>query len=469
MIRLTALFLVPVCLAVACQAEEITVETRPFTREASFLATAMPDAEKDCVLLKLEAKTWQDFQVDELAEHGSRVAKGDTLVSFDAKDIDKKLVDLRRSLDASTLTLAQTELDFNHLQETAPYTLDTLRRNAEIAKEENAYFTKTQRQALEETAATEVEHKKQALSNQKEELRQLTKMYAADDLTEDTEEIILTRQKDAVVTAEFALRLKTLDCKRMLEVTLPREAITLAHHERDTALILRKAEQDIPRSIAQKKIEWETLKTASQRDKENLADLEADRALFTCKAPADGWFYHGPIERGRWAPAEAIKTLFKHGRPMVNRPFATFVPATTKLVWVAFLDEATARSLTLGHAGVATLAGREDLDIPVKLTQLATVPGPDSAYRADLSAAWPEDLALPTGATARMRLITYERPEAIAIPTKALTYDAKGWCVEVKLADGKTERRPVKRGRVSREDTEILSGLEVGQVIVAPK
>ena len=40
--------------------------------------------------------------------------------------------------------------------------------------------------------------------------------------------------------------------------------------------------------------------------------------------------------------------------------------------------------------------------------------------------------------------------------------------MEVKLADGKTERRPVKRGHVSKDETEILAGLEVGQVVVVP-
>jgi HlyD family secretion protein len=54
------------------------------------------------------------------------------------------------------------------------------------------------------------------------------------------------------------------------------------------------------------------------------------------------------------------------------------------------------------------------------------------------------------------------------VPTKAVSFDAAGWTVDVKLADGKTERRPVKRGRVSKDETEILSGLEVGQVIVVP-
>ena len=90
-------------------------------------------------------------------------------------------------------------------------------------------------------------------------------------------------------------------------------------------------------------------------------------------------------------------------------------------------------------------------------------------YRADLAATWPKDFVPATGATAQIRMISYHQAAAIAIPNKALNLDPKGWSVNVKLADGKTERRPVKRGRVSKEDVEILSGLEVGQVIVTPQ
>ena len=65
-------------------------------------------------------------------------------------------------------------------------------------------------------------------------------------------------------------------------------------------------------------------------------------------------------------------------------------------------------------------------------------------------------------------MIAYQQAAAIAIPSKAITYDANGWGVEAKLTDGKTERRPVKRGRVPKDETEILSGLEVGQVVLTP-
>jgi len=468
MIRSSAFFLIPVLFAAVSHAGEVTIEPRPFTIEKSFTATALP--ESGCVLLQVEPKIWADFQITTLAAHGVKVAKGDLLAGFEVEEIDKKLTDARRSLAAGTLSLAQAELDLKKLVETSPYKLEAYRRVARIAKEENAYFTQTSRKSAEESAGQQLKRRKEMLENEQEELKQLTQMYKADDVTEDTEEIILTRQKDAVAAAEFALRMEKLAHTRTVEVLLPREAVTLVNNERDTAIAMTKAELDIPRAIELKKIELEGLKTANAREKDALAELEKDRKLFEIKAPADGWFYHGSIENGRWSPPnpELLKSLVIHGRPTVNRPFATFVPASAKLVLAAFVDEATARSLKPELSGIATLAGREDLEIPVILNQLAISPGLDGSYRVGLTATWPKDLTPVTGSTVQARLVVYQQDAVITVPTKAIGHGPKGWTVDVKLTNGKTEKRPIKRGRVSGDQTEILSGLEIGQVIVSP-
>lgn len=460
----------PILLAtVTLHAGEITIEHRPFVIEATFNATIMPEGE--VMLLEIDAKVWEDFRLVHLAPHGAMVSKGGLLAGFDTLGIDHKLEDTRRAIAAGSLALAHAEQELNSLVETAPHRLDAARRAAQIAKEENAYFTTVRRKAEEETANHRLERIKQQLSNQQEELRQLSRMYQADDLTdatEETEEIILTRQKDSVISAEFALRMETLNNQRTLKVALPREALTLADGERDTAIAFSSAEKEIPRTIERKKLELEALKTAQAREQQALADLELDRKLCEFKAPADGWFYYGAIQNGRWTTGDAIKNLVKNGRPTVRRPFATFIPASAPLAIVAFPSETTARLLALDLTGTATFTGREDSEFQVKLTQLSNIPEPDGSYRAQLSATWPTDPKPAAGATVQIRLISYQKPAAIVIPNKALTHDSRGWTAEIKLADGKTERRPVKRGRVSGDDTEILNGLEIGQVILAP-
>ena len=465
MIRLLHRPLVAILLTGFAHADELTLQPKLFFTEQSFGATAIPS---ETTRIRLEPKAWTVFEFTHLAAHGSKVAAGEVLVAFDTEDIDKKLTDEGRALATSELTHAQAEMDFSNLSETVPLKLDALRRAARIAKEENLYFTTTRRKTTEDHAAHALKRAKETLENQQEELRQLTKMYAADDLVEETEEIILTRQRDAVKHAEFALRMEQLDYDRTLKVTLPREADTLAASERETALALAKGEADLPRHLKLQKIQLETATTALARDKESLAKLQADRKLFEIKAPGAGWFYYGNIEDGRWSTGELLKTLMLGGQAPVKRAFATFIPASSKLALMAFVDDAAARSLTPELKGRATLAGREDLDIPVKLSKLADTPEPDGRYRACFEVSWPAGISIAPGSNAEVSLITYEKTAAIAVPTKALTFTPAGWTAEVKLADGKTERRPVKRGRASKTTSEILSGLEAGQVILTP-
>jgi hypothetical protein len=462
--RVAPFQIIPALIVAASHAGEVTIEPRPFFIEKSFAAAVLPGGE--CTLLRLDSQVWKDFTLLEIRPHGSVVAKGDLLVRFDPEDIDQKIEDVRSQLASSTLTLEQAERDAKLLEETAGHKLEGIRRAAETAKEENAYFTQVRRKATEDAATQALKRSQQMLANQREELKQLSKMYEADDITENTEEIILVRQQDAVAAAEFALRMEVLDHKRTLEVSLPREAKTLADSERDTAIAIQKAETDIPRAIELSKLSVQSLKTSHLRARQDLAELEADRLLFEIKAPAAGRFYHGPIENGRWTLGELAKSLVPHGCAPVHSAFATFVPGTAKLNLVAFIDEATARTCKPEMAAIATLAGREDLEVPAKISNIATAPGPDGAWRIDLTPAWPDGLGPVAGVTAQVRLISYQQAAAIVVPNKALTFTAAGWTVDVKLADGKTEARAVKRGRVSREETEILSGLEIGQVVM---
>jgi HlyD family secretion protein len=465
MARLTSLPLVAVLLAGFAHAGELTIQPKAFFTEQAFSASALPS---EATLIRLDSKVWPDFEITQLAAHGSMVAAGAALVTFDAAAITKKLADASRACAISELNLAQATLELAILTESTPLKLDSVRRAARNAKDENQYFSATRRNAAEQQAAHALMRAKETLGNQQEELRQLTKMYAADELTEETEEIILVRQRDAVGHAEFALRMEQLDHDRTLKVTLPREAETLAASERDTALALAKAEAELPRQLIVQKLQLEALNTACTRDKETLADLQADRKLFEIKAPAAGWFYHGPIEDGRWTTGELIKSLLVGGKAPVKRAFATFIPTTAKLGLTAFVDAASARALAPGLKGSATLSGREDLELPLQLTQLASTPEPDGRYRANLEVTWPEGLLIAPGTPAEVTLIAYDKAAAIAVPTKALTFTPGGWTVEVKLADGKTEHRLVKRGRAAKDTTEIRSGLEAGQVILTP-
>jgi HlyD family secretion protein len=447
-------------------AAEITVEPKPFTIERSLAATALPT---ESSLLKIQAETLPALEIKSIVDHGSRVKAGQVLVEFDTEMIDHKLDDGRRALDSAALSLGQAEIELKSLKDSAPLKLDATKRAARDATEALAYFITTDRQIKEQRAEQMLKRYQQSLEGEKEELRQLEKMYKADDLTEETEEIILKRQHDSVTAAEFSLKSEELDHKRTLEIEIPHLLEEFEATAKSSTLSLAKAETEIPRQISLKEIELVTTRTALDRQKEDFSKLTADRnRINPIKAAADGWFYHGAIEDGRWTTGDAVKALVPTGQIAAKRAFATFIPATSPLALVAFTDEATATSLPLDSSGIALAPGREDLLITAKVGAIAAAPGTDGRYRIDLTTTWPADALPAPGTSAQVRFISYENPAALAVPTSALHNAKDGWSVTVKLADGKTGPHPVKRGRVSGDLIEILSGLETGQVIITP-
>eukprot|EP00903_Cladosiphon_okamuranus_P003495 g3493.t1 len=328
--------------------------TRNLEKEG-FSATALPE---DSTPIQLAPGEWTNYRISDLKEHAAVVKRGDTLISFDPEEINRKIADLTAEISGKELQLQQAEADLATLQKTVPRRLAQLKRGAEQAAEELEYFNKTSRKSSEEAAEFALKRQQQALASTREELKQLLQMYEADDITEETEEIILQNQRNAVEYAEFALRRETLNHRRTLDVTIPRKAIELTEARDESALQLESGSKDLPRSIELKKIEIGILKTNLQRASETLKKLQADRKAFEFKASTDGIFYHGSMENGNWTSGDLVKNLRIGASPPLNRAFATFIPADTSLRAHAFLDQTTTLALGPGAEGTASLEGR---------------------------------------------------------------------------------------------------------------
>ncbi|WP_035609928.1 hypothetical protein, partial [Haloferula sp. BvORR071] len=370
----------------AAPAAEITVESKPFTIDRGFQAMILPAKPG---LIAIDPQSWGDFTIEQIIPHGSPVKKGDLLVKFDRESYDRKLEDLKRAVESRALTLASQELAFLKFSEETTLRLEAARRAQRVASEELEYFTKTSRKSQEEEAADDLESSKHRLEAAQEELKQLKMMYEADDLTEQTEEIILKRQEYAVKSAELSFKTAGLTTKRILEVQLPRQLETLTSNAKSTAIDLEKSEKNLPRGLETARLDLEAARIAAAREKKDLADLEKDSALFELKADADGVFYYGSLDEGRWSLGEIAKMLIKGGKVPFIRPFASLVPKESNLGLVAHVDEAMARSLRSSMKGSVTASGREDVALTAVIQKVASVPAPDGRYRIDLLPEWP--------------------------------------------------------------------------------
>ena len=448
------------------ETKKLTIQPGEFVIRESFTARAFPT---DPVPVSIAAESWSAFEITSIAPHGAAVEEGDVLIAFSGDDLLRKIEDLENTVANREHEIAAATLELTNLKETAEERLAASRRAAKEAADDHEYYIETRHPIDLEAAEQSIKRSEQRLLSANEELVQLKRMYEADDLVEETEEMILTRQRDAVEAAEFALRFEKLQQARRLETTLPRHIETLVETKKQTARKLATDEEEIPRTITLKEAALEALKTTQARERETLAKLTADRELLEITAPADGTFYYGAIENGEWTTGDLLRPLVVGGSPPVKRQLATFIPAETTLTFHAMLDEATARSIgDEKPGGLAVLTGRGDVSIPVTVASVSHVPSPALRHHAILTAEWPEDVRIAPGASAEVHLITHAREEAILVPVKALAFGPGGWEIEVKLADGKTQKRQVTRGRAHDDKVEILDGLEAGQVIVLP-
>ncbi|MBK1883042.1 hypothetical protein JIN85_11490, partial [Luteolibacter pohnpeiensis] len=242
---------------VAAHAAETTVKLQPFEVDRSFPATLLPSKP---TLISVDPKQFGDFTIETIVPHGAQVQKGDVLVKFESKAFKRKLEDQKRAVEANRLSLASNELSYSKLKEETDMKMDAAKRAARIAAEDLAYFKETGRKAKEDDAQNDLETAAQRLEGAKEELRQLKKMYEADDVTEETEEIILKRQEFTVKSAELSKHLTDLAIAQRLEKTIPRELEQLTAADHSAALALEKAQNELPRSLESAKISLDAAK-----------------------------------------------------------------------------------------------------------------------------------------------------------------------------------------------------------------
>src|SRR5579864_4053008 len=156
-----------------------------------------------------------------VAPHGAKVKKGDILAAFDRRKIDEVIDDLEveKKVLETGIKLAEEELPL--FQKSVPVDLAAAETAKKRADEDLKYFLDVGKGQYIKEANNYLKMAKFYLEFSQEELRQLEKMYKANDLTEDTEKIILKRQRYYVEMAKFMVESAVLDHDYTMKFSLP--------------------------------------------------------------------------------------------------------------------------------------------------------------------------------------------------------------------------------------------------------
>jgi len=418
----------------------------------------------------LHPETWSSLTVIKAVDHGKTVEKGETLVWLDTTDIDQQLEDLEHAQRLSKLSqrVAKTQLEL--LKKTVPLDLAAAERAQEIANQDLNDFMKTDRPFQEESAKFSLKSSQNSLEYAEEELKQLEKMYKADDLTEETEEIILKRARNDVERSRFYLRRAELDTKETLERELPRAEQRMIDAARRADIALAKSSATLPVDLQKEEIGLEKQLLEDQRSQQKLAKLRRDRQLMDVTAPASGYVYYGKWTRGKWSGADSVASqLIEGGKLSPHNVFMTIVNPRPLRIRVD-VPEKELHRLNRGLKGKATPNGFPQLELPVTLRQLSPLPVGGETFDGQFDVTLPETAkAIVPGMGCKLTLVIHDKADAITVPAKAVfENDADGQrnVVYVKREGSEPEKRNVVVGQRTEEKWEIVRGLSEGDQVL---
>lgn len=443
------------------------VEKGPFRVEVVFKGTF--EAER-MTEVSIKPEVWKELTVVKAVESGTQVKKGDVLVTFDTEKIDKAIRDMEVDQRLAELSIHMAELEIPVLEKTTPLDLAAAERQKRQVEEDVEKFMKVDRPLSEETAKFGVKNSRHMLEYQKEELKQLEKMYRSKDLTEETEEIILKRQRNQVESAEFMLKMAENRAKQTLEVDLPRREQDLKDSRERIRLTYEKTNSTLPLTLNQKKLGLEKAKYERARAAEKMQNIKQDRELLTVKVPVDGIVYFGKSVQGNWTSATAAAKLHKGGNVMPEEAFMTILQARPVFVR-GTVEEKDSRLFEIGAACKIIAHAFPDTKFEGKVEKLAEVPvGGVFEVRVGVD---PKDMPrLLPGMTCSVKIVPYLREEALTLPTAALfndDVDDDKFFVYRVGKDGKPEKKSVTVGKKYAGKAEVLSGLKAGDEVSLTK
>jgi multidrug efflux pump subunit AcrA (membrane-fusion protein) len=447
------------------------VEKKPF-RVALALKGVLESAEAVAIAHRPEPVinvpyTSVPMTIRTIVDHGANVRQGDVLVALDTRKLDQVMEQMKTDLQGMLASLQIAEREQPLAEKSAPLELETADRMKREADEDLAYYMKTGRRQAEERANQGLRYATFSYEFAKEQLRQLEKMYKANDLTEDTEQIILKRQRFQVDEEKLDLKNAEIDRDHVLKTILPRKDKLLNDVVIRQALVLEKARETNALALAQKKQSLHKMKFDVEKLRNTLDMLERERAAMTIKSPADGVVYYGKFSNGQWEASTALDARLSPGGTISgDEVFMTILKPGGVIVRL-MIEEKDAGLVKAGLEGKTETVFNPDAKLATKITRIALVPAAPGKFEAIASVT--SEQALVPGMACTVKLVPYSKKDAIAVPASAVFEEDDAHFVHVVDAKGKDTKREVRPGRTSGGRTEILSGLKAGEEILLEK
>ena len=412
--------------------------------------------ERDAIQYQPEAYRGE-WIVRTAIEPGVRVRRGEMLVAFETEFIERELDDARFDLETSVVGFRHQERGADLARDAVEDEILRTERDLVEARLRLQGWTEHQLASAREDARLNDASWKMSIGNMKEELAELEKMYAEDELVEATEELVLKRTRRSLEhrlgTYEQAIKKRAYKVKfdenrraealevdlRLRERSYSRRRVTLEMEERNRRISLERGKRGLE---------------AKER---HLDKMRRDLDAMTVRAPRDGIVLHG-------SDVTDLKRHEAGDRLNPKQAFLTVVDPSVLTIRFqvpakSLLRLATGQALeaTPKVDGAKVLEGRVDTislfaSSDQKVTLLGTIRLPEPSPGA-------------IGGIACSVKLRTGMEDVLVVPAGAIVKDGdKSYC-HLKTADGTYERREVVVGETKENGVIVTKGLAEGDEV----
>ena len=408
--------------------------------------------------IETDFEQWTDLVVSSVRPQGT-VSVGDELVVFETDKIDKALAEAEFSLSGAKLDAEDANLSMEEVNKTAELNKKIADTEWKQSQEDHDYYFQTEKPERIKSIEFSERSSGWNVENSQEELDQLKKMYNEDQLTEESEMIVLKRAERSLESSKFYAQRGNTRRQHEKEFELPRDdfkeknALTLAQLEHEKFVItsqIKKARKE----IALKKSQFEL----SQKEKK-YNELLGDREKMTIKATAGGLLYYGSCQRGKWSKNRELKPGQK---APANKVVMTIVDPAS-IVIRGDLDEELVGLVKTGMSGTVKMVATKQTFAATANVPMA-IPMDNGKFDVKFQPA--QGVSLMPGATCKVSLLVHEAKNQLVAPKDSVFSDDE-INHYVFLADG--SKVTVTIGMESDGDVEIIEGLSADQEILEKK
>jgi len=439
----------------------VTPTSVPLTRE--FKGTLIPVKPK---ALRLEFKHWPEAGIKKIAGHGTSVKQWQEILTLDSSKLDMEILRTQAKQSKVSIEAAKVKQAISHLEKSMPLRLEAGLLKKKAATENLAFFQNALEPLQRKKSEKSLKDMEKALKYTQAEYDQLKKMYSEDQVTEETEEIILERQKDRLRHRKFAVEELKVKSKQELTYLIPRELQKLKTAKTAAELEYEKLKVDLPAEMQQLKVELQSLQVSQKSLSDILSKLQADRMLMTVKAPLDGILYYGTFSETGWNTK--ISPSLKPGKTLMNGSlWGTLIPFPSVEVNVK-IKEYDVSLLSTGTIGRGTVDSVPGVIFDATLENVSDVPVSAGEYLATFSVSVPEGRRLLPGQTISISMTAKLLENALIVPDKFVHRDkANHLQPYVWLKTGKdVVKQPVITGISTGKGIQITNGLKAGNIIL---